>query len=76
MLLGGRSSPMLLGCLTSCIGAQSPAVELVNAIQFRLRSDPLTHFMVCQGLVVQLQIVSPFWSSFPLNHVRAWSVNM
>ena len=42
MLFGCWSSPVLLVVFsaTACIGAHSPAVELDNAIRFRLRSDP------------------------------------
>ena len=35
----------------------------------------LALFRGCQGLVAQLQIVLLFWLSFPLKHVRVWSVD-
>ena len=60
----GQSSPMF-------ISVHSPAVEMDQAIWFRLCSGPP------KGGVRDLwNYFLPFQSLFPSKHIRAWSVSM
>ena len=72
MLLGGRSSPMLL---VVQLAQEHTPLQLSWLMRSGLGFG-LAFFKGCQGLVAQLQVVLLSQSSFHPKHVRAWSISM